>query len=135
MRQEIIVAKPPVYDRCIAAFGAEAIVGMPVLWSWGDRIYNPLNIEIPRELIAHERVHGHRQFGQVETWWDRYLASPAFRYEEELVAHRAEWHSMVRYGAGKNLAPVFDAIASRLASALYGNVVTLEQAKAALICR
>lgn len=135
MRQEILIEKPPVYDRCVRAFGENAIVGKPVIWSWGDKIYNPMNIEISRELLAHEAVHGRRQLGKVESWWESYLANDRFRYEEELVAHRAEWQNWVRWHAGRDNADVLNAIAGRLASALYGNVVSFGQARSAVLAR
>lgn len=127
MKQRIVVAKPPVYDRCVHAFGAEVIVGKPIIWSWGDVIYNPTDIDIPRELLAHERVHGLRQLGAVETWWKRYLAEPDFRFEEEAIAHRAEWHYLAKWGKGS--ADRLEAIAGRLASPLYGQMATLDEAR------
>ena len=134
MRQNVIVAKPPVYDRCIAVFGEAVIVGKPILWAWGDTIYNPLDIDIPRELFAHEAVHGERQLAvDPHRWWDNYLTDTLFRYNEERLAHRAEWRNMVKYGAGKNLTPAFEAIAGRLAGPLYGNVATLKEAQTDLL--
>lgn len=136
MKQQIIVAKPPVYDRCVAVFGAENIVGRPILWSWGDRIYNPLDIDIPRELIAHEGAHGSRQGtteAQILDWWAKYLSSPEFRLEEEIVAHRAEWHAYRRWHTGENCMPMLDAIATRLASPMYGGMISLAGAKFAVI--
>lgn len=129
MRQRVIVGKPPVYDRCVAAFGEKVIVGQPIIWSWGEVIYNPLDIDITRELYAHEAVHGARQLDDVLTWWDQYLANKEFRYVEEYLAHRAEWRNMVKYAAGKDLTPAFEAIAGRLASPLYGEMTTLEAAR------
>ncbi len=131
MKQRIIVAKPPVYDRCVHAFGEATIVGKPILWSWGDAIYNPLDIDIPRELLAHEAVHGLRQLGVVEAWWNRYLADTDFRFEEEIIAHRAEWRNLVKWARGT--AKHLDAIAGRLASPLYGNMASLDVARARML--
>lgn len=138
MKQRIVVAKPPVYEQCVRVFGAEVIVGKPIIWSWGEVIYNPLDIDIPRELIAHEAVHGERQGpneGSIRHWWLQYLESAEFRYNEERLAHRAEWHTHRKYGAGKNLAPAFEGIAARLASPLYGKVISVDGAKLALTAR
>jgi len=135
VKQTVVIAKPPVYDQCVRVFGAENIEGKPIIWSWGDRIYNPLGIDIPRELFAHEAVHGERQgrdHGSIQQWWLEYLADAAFRYEEERLAHRAEWHAHVKYGAGNNLTPIFNGIAARLASPLYGKLISVDDAKSAL---
>ena len=134
MKQRIVVAKPPVYDRCVAMFGEAVIVGKPVIWSWGATIYNPTDIDIPRELLVHEAVHGERQEAiDVHRWWDQYLSDRLFRYEEERLAHRAEWRAIVKRGAGRDLSGQFNAIAGRLAGPLYGSVVEVDEAKAGLL--
>ena len=70
----------------------------------------------------HEAVHGIRQkeFG-VEDWWDRYIEDKAFRYHEEMLAHRAEYLSMIRDGSNRNMRRMaLKQVAKRLASPLYG---------------
>jgi hypothetical protein len=134
VKQKIIVARPPVYDRCVAKFGAAAIVGRPVIWSWGSVIYNPENTGISRELQAHEAVHGERQGDtdqSIMEWWERYLEEPSFRLDEELHAHRAEYRAGVkRHGPRPR---DLETIAQRLAGALYGHLLTLSQAKHAIL--
>ena len=135
MRQEIVIALPPVFDRCVAAFGHEAIIGRPIVWSWGNKVFNPLGIEIPPEILAHEKVHGERQSSdpvRINAWWDKYLTDAQFRYDEELVAHRAEWHAYFRRRPGKDNTEVLNKIAERLASSLYGGCCTVAQAKDAI---
>lgn len=134
MKQRVLVEKPPVYDRCVHAFGQEVIVGKPIIWSWGDVIYNPTNIDISRELLAHEAVHGVRQIAHgLEKWWDLYLQSRDFRYNEEVLAHRAEWQHLAKWGKAdaKRLALV----AGRLASPLYGNMLDPADAEFELLRR
>lgn len=133
MKQRVIVAKPPVYEACAHAFGADVIVGKPILWSWGDVIYNPTDVDIPPELFAHEAVHGARQIADVRAWWAQYLKDPQFRYEEEAIAHSAEWRDYVRRRPGRNNARMLDAIAERLASPLYGRMVGIEAARMAVL--
>ena len=123
MKQTVIVGKPPVYDRCVAAFGADVIIGKPILWSWGDKIYNPEDIDIPKELLAHEAVHGSRQSSdpaRILQWWDHYLMNERFRFEEERLAHRAEWMYCARRYPGRRSLLALDAISTRLSSSLYG---------------
>jgi hypothetical protein len=133
MKQTIIVAKPPVYDRCDARFN---IKGKPVLFSWGDKIFNPANVDIPRYLLAHEAVHGERQLKMgIEGWWDAYLEDEAFRFEEERMAHRAEWLAYSKWCKLEQRAPYLEAVAARLSGSLYGNMVTLDEARAAILAR
>jgi hypothetical protein len=128
MKQRVIIAKPPVYDRCVHAFGAAVIVGKPIIWSWGDVIYNPTNIDIARELVVHEGVHGARQLAAgVERWWDQYLLNRDFRFSEEVAAHQAEWQNLVKWH--KHSAAALEAISGRLASPLYGSMVDLNAAR------
>src|SRR5581483_9466496 len=95
----VVNAEPPRIDEIDAAF---KVRGKPVLFAFGEMIYNPAGVEVPPELLAHEEVHGERQraLGSVDVWWDRYLADPAFRLAEELPAHVAEFEklcSLYRY--------------------------------------
>lgn len=140
--------RPPVFDRCCAVFG-RAVVDRPgVIFSWGNIIYNPSGTPIPRPLRAHEAVHGLRQLGydtnetrdsegdvvndlRIEAWWERYLTDPIFRLDEELYAHHAEYLAhKKRHGHQPRM---FNFIAQRLSGPLYGSLLTLEQAKHAIL--
>jgi len=136
MKQTIVIARPPIYDRCDAQFH---IAGKPILFSWGDKIYNPMDVDIPHELIAHEAAHGAQQGTEekgIRRWWDQYLADPQFRLYEELLGHRAEWREyMRRHPNGKDSARVLEAIAGRLSSELYGNVISLDDARSRVMLR
>lgn len=129
MKQTVLIERPPVYDRCNEQF---AIAGKPILFAWGDTIFNPEGVEIPPELFAHEAVHGERQIGiGVEHWWDRYLDLPWWRLKEEELAHRAEYQAYARrHPNSRKRALVLDAIAERLAGPLYGNLVSVADARA-----
>jgi len=129
MKQTVLIERPPVYDRCDAQF---KIKGRPILFAWGDTIFNPEGVEISPELFAHEAVHGERQLKVgIETWWDEYLARPVFRYAEEELAHRAEYQAYARrHPNPRKRALVLDAIAERLAGPLYGNLVSVADARA-----
>jgi hypothetical protein len=92
------------------------------IFTYGDTIYTPA--QLSRSLVAHEKVHIKQQLGMgPEAWWDRYLEDPQFRLEQELEAHRAE------YKAGGKLSE----IAERLASPLYGGLVSEDEARE-MIC-
>ena len=93
--QTILVEKPPIFDRILAAFPKAGEPG--VIFAWGDSIYNPSGIVIPPALLAHEAVHGERQtkFSDVAHWWESYIEDPLFRYREELPAHAAEFRVLM----------------------------------------
>lgn len=97
----VVVANPPRINEIDAMFGVK---GKRVYFAWGDVIYNPMALEIPRHLIAHEEIHGHRQKQVgVDKWWDRYLAENMFRFEEELLAHVEECRVLAMMnGNGRN---------------------------------
>jgi len=125
----IAIAYPPLYERIDAAF---SVAGKPVIFCFGDTIFNPMGVPITRELMAHEEIHSERQGAEVLDWWERYLADSGFRYLEELPAHAAEYRAYCkRHGSGRD--KYLNAIAQRLASPLYGNVVGVEAAKLAIL--
>jgi hypothetical protein len=109
--------------------------GMAVIFSWGDSIYNPTGAKISKELHAHEEIHSGRQGkyeADVRLWWRRYMSEPLFRYHEELPAHIAEYHAYCkRHGSGR--VQFLDKVAERLASPLYGSIITYAAARDAII--
>lgn len=131
---KVIHANPPMFDEIDAAFNVK---GKPVLFAWGDRIYVPLPLgELSKALLAHEAVHGERQTkyqGGIEAWWKRYIAEPRFRLDEEIPAHRAELAHLLTKAKGPSMrAHVLSRTAARLAAPLYGNLITIADAKKAL---
>lgn len=117
MQQTILIEKPPIFDRILAAFPKAAEPG--VIFAWGDAIYNPSGIVIPPALLAHEAVHGRRQYIGIELWWDEYLTDPEFRYAEEIPAHAAEFIALGSLRDRNYRAKVAMATARRLIAPLY----------------
>lgn len=135
---KVVQAPPPIYDEIVAVFPGAARPG--VLFCFGDKIYAPgLRSVIGPEFFAHEQVHGDRQGADVLGWWKRYLAEPAFRLEEELPAHVAEFKSLCeqqRYkwvSARAMRRTIAAFVARKLAAPLYGNLITVEDAKKAIL--
>ncbi len=85
---EIVIDYPPIYDEIKSAFPMASRRG--IIFAWGTKIYNPSNVSIPAQLIAHERTHGRRQGNNVEGWWREYIYQKEFRLVEELAAHITE---------------------------------------------
>jgi hypothetical protein len=128
----IVPEFPPNYAEIQAAF--PGIRGRKPFFAWGDIIYNPHRVVIPPELVAHEAVHAQRQGVSPGLWWQRYIADPRFRLMEELLAHVAEYRAYVdnpncnRHGRRAAL----KAIAGRLASPLYGGLISARDAMIAI---
>lgn len=124
---KIVFTHPPMFDKINEAF---PIAGKKVFFAWGDIIYNPACVEIAPELMAHERVHGERQVPWgVERWWREYITDPAFRLQEEIPAHQAEYASFCGAHLDRNQrARQLHAIARRLSSPFYGSMVSFPEA-------
>lgn len=131
---KIVAAPPPMFDEICACFPLART--MPVLFAWGTRIFNPCGVRVRPELYAHEAAHGRRQGAEepaIEAWWRRYLADPGFRFEEEIVGHRAELRLLsARVRDPVQRGRVIDHVAGKLSSPLYGLGVTREDARARL---
>lgn len=129
--------RPPNFEAIAKVFpGAH---GEGVIFAYGDTIYNPSGRELPPELIAHEKVHCERQIDMgVEAWWDQYLVDGDFRFEEELLAHIAEFKAiMSRYEYGthaiaRTREKALDHVAKKLSAPLYGRMITIHQARTAI---
>jgi hypothetical protein len=99
------------------------------IFAWDGIIYSPGNGEITIPLIEHEKIHFKQQNGDPESWWEKYLVDPVFRMEQELEAHRAEYRAFCKLHKNRNRRSryLFN-IAMRLASPLYGNLLTHKDA-------
>lgn len=130
----VVHALPPLFDEIDAAFN---IKGKPVIFAWGDKIFAPgQSGELSKAILAHEAVHGERQqaySGGVDAWWHRYIAEPRFRLDEEIPAHKAELSHLLTKAKGPSMrAHYLSVTAARLAAPLYGNLITIAEAKKVL---
>jgi hypothetical protein len=123
----IIVGYPPNYRDIVAKFPAAR--GHGTLFAYGSTICNPSNVKLSPADIAHESAHAKRQqeVGR-EDWWRRYLAEPQFRFEEEIIAHRAEYACAVERLKGNRLDEYLSMMANRLSGLLYGRMVSRDEA-------
>jgi hypothetical protein len=134
----IIVDRPPNFEAIKAAFPKAENDG--VMFAYDGNIYNPSGKTIPPALIAHESVHLERQkfsrpdesgivYGGPDYWWKSYLENSEFRYNEELLAHAAEF-KMQRTRDRNFIARLMVHTALRLVAPLYNYTppVSLQQA-------
>lgn len=126
---KIIKDFPPIIDDIDKAFpGTKTRPG--VLFCWGEVIFNPSGITIPRQLMVHESVHSARQDLAPAPWWKEYLSDPKFRITEEILAHKAEWSDYMSEHMDRNQRAIyFHGMALRLSGPLYGNAITFREAK------
>lgn len=124
----ILNEKPPVWDEVIKRFDIE---GKPVIFAYGDKIYNPFNAIIPDDLMAHEEVHMHQQekFGDIKKWWVKYLDDSEFRLSQELEAYRTQYEYAKEYYSRQRMKALLKRIAKDLSSPVYGNIISFDKAK------
>ena len=123
---------PPNFERLAAKFPQARELG--TIFTYGAVVYYTGDKAPTRELVAHEAVHAARQMahsGGPEAWWERYCEDALFRLDEELYTHHAELiAARKRHGhRTKDL----QSIAARLAGPLYGRLLTVDQARHALL--
>tara|TARA_X000000950_G_scaffold281119_1_gene377081 strand:+ start:1037 stop:1432 length:396 start_codon:yes stop_codon:yes gene_type:complete len=129
---EIIEDFPPNIDEIRQFFPLKGTE----IFAYGNIIYNPSGGHITSELIAHECVHQEQQGENVEEWWKKYLTDSSFRYIMELEAHQIEYQVFCDSEKDRNVrAKYLMAVASRLASPLYGRIVSLKEARKQISAR
>lgn len=123
---KIVVDFPPNIGDIVATFPLSG----NEIFTWGETIYSPSTEKLPIELIAHENVHCKQQGEEIQAWWDRYLIDPEFRFRQELEAHIVEYRVYCNNQPNRNMRRVYlREVSKRLASPMYGNMVTFEKAK------
>lgn len=129
--QRIVFEFPPRIDEIDAKFHCRDVMA---IYSWGDVLYNPHQIRVGPELVAHEAMHGRRQLDDVNGWWDKYLADIEFRLAEEVLAHQAECKVLFDlYGQTRNKRRLIKAnTVRRLRNPLYQFNISEVKAKSLL---
>lgn len=131
-RIEVVDARPPNFEDIVAVFPQASDPG--VIFAYDGRIYAPGAKRVSPEIQEHESVHIARQAGAAKTWWDRYLADATFRLEEELEAHRVEYCGYCRRHSNRvKQGTALLHIATKLSSPLYGSLVSVAEAKTAIL--
>lgn len=132
---KIIKAYPPNWTELTKHFPIKGKQG--ILYAWGDTLYNPNGVPVTPWIMAHEEVHGWRQnhgWTAVDKWWERYVNDNAFRFTEELDAHKEEWRQFAwAHEIERTRLSYLDLISKRLSSPLYGSLVSYDEAKRLIV--
>ncbi len=128
-----VVDYPPNIEEIYKVFGKENIEGQPVIFAYGDTIFNPTGANISDDVRAHEyvhlRQHGHTREGAA-LWWAKYLSDPDFRRSQEIEAYQAQYQYYCRSYKDKNSRARFlERKSEEFSSALYGNIISLRDAR------
>ena len=119
---------PPIYEDIIAS-GLNPTAY--AIYTYGDIIYNPSGVEIPRDIIAHEEVHEKQQqdIGGPDIWWSRFLDDQYFRMDQEAEAYAVQYDFMCKIRKDRNLRNrILLHYAQTLASPTYGSVLSTTSA-------
>jgi|SRR3974390_448370 len=119
---KVLYGFPPNWKAIQAAF---KVRGKQVAICYGDVIFVPTKWTLPPEIIVHEAVHRGQQGTDPDGWWERYISDKDFRLQMEIPAHQAEYHDLVARGRRGRL----EGIAQRLASPLYGSLISVAEAR------
>lgn len=118
--------KPPNYDKIAKVFPVD---GRPIVFTYGDTIYNvPKDYNIPKHLEIHESIHTKQQGNDPDSWWDKYLADPNFRLEQEVQAYACQYNFAKQVLPVKMYDQFLDSIAFDLSSDVYGKILSFNQA-------
>lgn len=125
---KIVYEKPPNYEAIAKAFDIRN--NKTVVFTYGDTLYVPTGrtVNVDKALIRHEETHVRQQNGMPEYWWKRYLTDPQFRFDQELEAYREQYRDIVKMPFKVKLG-YLNHIAKSLAGEMYGNLVTVEEAR------
>lgn len=125
-----LIAYPPNYEEILAVF--PAIVGKPVVFAYGDTLYNPTGAIIPPDLKVHEETHELQQKeyrGGASQWWKQYLFSPDFRLDQEAKAYRAQYKYLLGTESRQVARAGLRKFVKDLSGAIYGHICSAELAE------
>lgn len=134
MKIRISNTYPPNIEAIRDTFGADNL--KHAVYTYGNTMHVPnKHTNIEAHLIEHEEMHVTQQGEDPAAWWDRYLADPEFRLQQELEAYRAQYQFIAEHHDRKTRRYALRHIAKDLASSMYGNVVTAAEAEALITAK
>lgn len=100
-----------------------------VIFTYGDKIYNPGGNDIDIALMAHEQTHSIQQDNDVKGWWKKYLEDKEFRLSQELQAYQVQYRYYCKEVKDRNQRYRFlNRLAGDLSSEIYGNIISRSEA-------
>lgn len=125
---------PPNIDAIVEHFPDAKV--KDVVFAYAPHIYAPrLSVtgRLPTQLFYHEMVHIRQQGDDPEGWWNNYFTSIEFRLEQEFEAHLTEYMVLMGDAANRHDRRAVEThVAKKLASRLYGSMISVKRAKEAL---
>lgn len=132
MPMNIVNDYPPNHDLiCDAIEGVRG--NESIVFTYGDTVYHPSGGELAEHVKQHERVHIQQQTKMdKDEWWAEYLKNPQFRLEQELAAYRVQFKYIQRGRNWRNTESLLSAISKDLSGDMYGNILSYQEARAAI---
>lgn len=101
---KIEVKMPPqwLWDECHKQF---QIDDERTIYTYGDTIFNPADVSLTTEIIAHEETHMHQQAGMEggsDAWWKKYFADTEFRKAQEMPAYGNQYRLFCKTHRDRN---------------------------------
>lgn len=116
-----IIGFPPNYEKIAQVFD---IKDKPVVFTYGDALYDPQGGVISVDLMVHELTHHVQQADNPEAWWDKYLEDKEFRLAQEIEAYRNQYKYL--FSTTKDRGRHFKfgmKLAGDLSSEIYGRII------------
>ena len=121
---KILIEKPPMLDM-ILQHGMNPVIDK-TCFTYGDVLYNPGNLSVPADMMAHEETHRLQQGENPDGWWSRYLSDQWFRIDQECEAFAVQYVYFGQHVShDRNVRARFlFRLSLMLASPTYGSVIT-----------
>lgn len=121
---------PPNYEEIAKAFNIRGNTN--IVFTYGNKLFVPNGRPVDKYLLKHEETHARQQTAVgPEHWWKQYLVDPSFRFTNELEAYREQYRSMSDLPFATRVG-YLEHITNDLAGEMYGGLVTVAEAKAAI---
>ena len=107
-----------------------------IMFTYHESIYT--NQKISEDYFIHEMAHYVRQGAgenkeMADKWWYEYCTKPDFRYQEELLAYREQYHFMQGRLNKPQAFEYAKFLAKELSSEKYGKLYSFNKALASII--
>lgn len=126
---EIVIDYPPNIEKIRAVFELKP----GIIFTYGNRIYNPQAGYVNPPLMVHEEVHAKQQGDDPEAWWDRYLVDASWRATQEIAAYRKQFREVKKVERARERRHTWLVhLAKEMASPMYGNCMSFQNAMKAI---